>query len=180
MRIGMTIFVGGCISAAASPGEARSLHHWDQASTVTAGAIGALALGIPLVKSDEAGMAQAGFSMVAGTGTAFALKSLVHERRPDGSDRHSFPSGHASFSFAAAASLENRYGWQVGLPAFALASFVGVARVEAKRHHWYDVAVGAAVGSASGFLLTHSADRPIDISAWGGGSGGGLALTARF
>ncbi|KQX25147.1 phosphatase PAP2 family protein [Sphingomonas sp. Root1294] len=118
--------------------------------------------------------------MAAATGTAFALKSMISERRPDGSDRHSFPSGHASFSYAAAASLENRYGWQVGLPAFALASFVGVARVEAKRHHWYDVAAGAAIGSASGFLLTHRADRPIDVSAWGGATGGGLALSARF
>lgn len=180
MRIGVTVFMCGCVMAAVSPGEARSLHHWDQASSVTAGAIAALAFGVPLIRSDEAGMAQAGLSMVAGTGTAFALKSLVHERRPDGSDRHSFPSGHASFSFAAAASLENRYGWQVGLPAFALASFVGAARVEAKRHHWYDVAAGAAIGSASGFLLTHCGDHPLDVSAWGGGSGGGLALSARF
>ena len=109
MRIGVTVFMCGCVMAAASPGEARSLHHWDQASSVTAGAIAALAFGVPLIRSDEAGMAQAGLSMVAGTGTAFALKSLVHERRPDGSDRHSFPSGHASFSFAAAASLENRF-----------------------------------------------------------------------
>lgn len=178
VRSTMLVAIGALVVGA--PGEAKSLHHWDQASTVTAGAIAVFALGIPLAKSDEAGMAQAGLSMAAGTGTAFTLKSLVRERRPDGTDHRSFPSGHASFSFAAAASLENRYGWQVGLPAFALASFVGVARVEAKRHHWYDVAAGAAIGSASGFLLTHSGDHPIDVSAWGGGSGGGLALTARF
>jgi membrane-associated phospholipid phosphatase len=168
------------VLVASSPGEAKSLHHWDQASTVTAGAIAALALGIPLLQSDEAGLAQAGLSMAAGTGTAFALKSLVDERRPDGSDYHSFPSGHASFSFAAAAFLENRYGWQVGLPAFALATFVGTARVEAKRHHWYDVAAGAAIGSASGFLLTHRDNQPVDISAWGGHGGGGLKLSTRF
>jgi len=180
MRIKVRVAIAATGLAFAASGHAKSLHHWDQASTITAGAVAALALGVPLIKSDEAGLAQAGLSIAGGTGTAFALKALVHERRPDGTDRHSFPSCHASFSFAAAASLENRYGWEVGLPAFALASFVGVARVEAKRHHWYDVAAGAAIGSASGFLLTHRADQPIDISAWGGAGGGGLALNARF
>jgi len=43
MRSEMTVFLCGCAIAAASPGEARSLHHWDQASSVTAGAIAALA-----------------------------------------------------------------------------------------------------------------------------------------
>lgn len=180
MRIGLHILVFTSAIALCSPGEAKPHRGWDQASTVTAGALATFALGIPLIRSDEAGMAQAGLSIAAGTGTAFALKSLVHERRPDGSDRRSFPSGHTSFAFAAAASLENRYGWQLGIPALALASFVGVARVEAKRHHWYDAAAGAAIGSASGFLLTHRADQPIDIAAWGGASGGGVSLTARF
>lgn len=177
-RLCVTALAGAMIVA--SPGEAKSLHDWDQASTAAAGAVAALAFGVPLARSDGAGMAQAGLSMAAGTGGAFALKSLAHERRPDGSDRHSFPSGHTSFSFAAAASLENRYGWKVGVPAFALASFVGVARVEAKRHHWYDVVAGAAIGSASGFLLTSHAHRAIDLSAWGGVGGGGLALRANF
>lgn len=177
------VIAGAALAGAlimASPCEARSLHRWDQASTVAAGAVAALALGVPLTKSDVAGIEQAGLSMAVGTGSAFALKSLVDECRPDGTDHHSFPSGHTSFSFAAAASLENRYGWKVGLPAFALASFVGVARVEAKRHHWYDVAAGAAIGSASGFLLTHRAGRTVDLSAWGGAGGGGLALRAIF
>jgi len=84
MRFGITVFVCGCAMVATSPGEARSLHRWDQASSVAAGTIAALALGVHLIKSDDAGLAQAGLSMVAGTGTAFALKSLVHERRPDG------------------------------------------------------------------------------------------------
>jgi membrane-associated phospholipid phosphatase len=166
----------------ASPGETKSLHHWDQASTAAVGAVAALAFGVPLAKADGAGMEQAGLSMALGTGSAFALKALVDERRPNRSDRHSFPSGHTSFAFAAAAAaaLENGYGWEVGLPAFALASFVGVARVEAKRHHWYDVAAGAAIGSASGLLLTRRAGRAIDLSAWGGVGGGGLALRANF
>lgn len=177
-RLCATALAGAMIVA--SPAQAKSPHGWDQASTAAAGVVAALAIGVPLARSDDAGIEQAGLSMAAGAGSAFALKALVDEQRPDGSDRHSFPSGHTSLSFAAAASLENRYGWQVGAPAFALASFVGMARVEAKRHHWYDVVAGAAIGSASGFLLTHSATRKIDVSAWGDVSGGGLALRAKF
>ena len=35
-----------------------------------------------------------------------ALKFLTHERRPNGADNQSFPSGHASLSFAAATLLD--------------------------------------------------------------------------
>ena len=84
----------------------------------------------------------------------FVLKELVHERRPDGSDNKSFPSGHTSVSSAAAATLEKRYGWKAGLPALAVASFVGLARVETDKHYVHDVLAGAAIGSISGFLLT--------------------------
>lgn len=109
------------------------------------------------MREDWRGDLQAG----GGVGAAFlvteALKRTFRETRPDRSDRRSFPSGHASASFAAAASLQNRYGWQVGVPTQLLAGFVGVSRMEARKHHWYDVVVGAGIGEASGFLLTYPA-----------------------
>src|SRR3546814_3471276 len=48
------------------------------------------------------------------------LKEVFPSRRPDGSDDKSFPSGHTSTSFAAAATLHNRYGWEAGLPAYEI------------------------------------------------------------
>ena len=42
------------------------------------------------------------------------------------------------------------YGWEYGLPAYAAASFVGYSRIDAKKHHWYDVAASA------GFAFTFS------------------------
>src|SRR5439155_24240523 len=103
----------------------------------------------------------------ASMGSAFlltaGLKEAFPEWRPDHSDRKSFPSGHTSISFAAAASLQNRYGWKVGLPAQLVATFVGVSRIEARKHHWYDVAVGAGVGDASGFLLISRHDSKVRV-----------------
>ncbi|MCP1471499.1 hypothetical protein J3E64_003206 [Sphingobium sp. OAS761] len=76
-RLWVAALAGAMIVA--SPGEAKSLHHWDQASTAAAGAVAALVFGVPLAKSDGAGMEQAGLSMALGTGSAFALKALIDE-----------------------------------------------------------------------------------------------------
>lgn len=76
-----------------------------------------------------------------------ALKYAVRRERPDGSNRLSFPSGHTSNAFAQATVLQHHYGWRGGVPAFALASFIGVAgRLEENDHHVTDVLAGATLG----------------------------------
>jgi len=52
-------------------------------------------------------------------GTAYALKNIVRERRPDGSDFQSFPSDTTALAASSSSYLWGRYGWQYGLPAFA-------------------------------------------------------------
>ena len=117
-------------------------------------------------------------------GAAFAftegLKYAIPEERPDGSDNKSFPSGHASASFAAAATIEKRYGWHVGLPAHIVAAFVGVSRVEARKHFVGDVLIGAAIGEASGWLLTSKRDGGVHWLPWGDAHGGGVTIAAPF
>ncbi|TVV74460.1 phosphatase PAP2 family protein [Sphingomonas solaris] len=157
-----------------------SPHGWGKASGIVRDVLVGAALGVPAVQGDWQGDLQAAGSLVATGGTTYALKELIHERRPDGSDRKSFPSGHASIAFAAAGTLENRYGWQAGLPAFVLASFVGVARVEARRHHWYDAVAGAALGTGTAFAITRQRDSDVRLVPWADGGGGGLSLAARF
>ena len=117
--------------------------------------------------------------LVAG-GVTYGLKETFPERRPDGNDNKSFPSGHTSVSFAAAASLEKRYGWQVGLPALAVASFVGIARVKAHKHYWYDAVVGATLGTASGLLITSRRSDRVQIVPWADSKGGGVEVALRF
>jgi hypothetical protein len=89
----------------------------------------------------------------------YALKYSVREERPNGEDTHSFPSGHASVTFAAAEFIRKEYGWGWGVPAYLAAGFVGYSRVTSKEHHSWDVATGAAIGILSnhdvGKYLTH-------------------------
>ena len=153
---------------------------WDVASDVARNALVAAALGVPLVKGDGEGALQAAGSIAATSVLTYGLKEAFPERRPDGSDRKSFPSGHTSVSFAGAATLHNRYGWEVGIPAQIVAAFVGFARVKADKHHWYDVAVGAAIGEAAGFLITSRRDARVQVVPWGDSKGGGLTMAARF
>ena len=132
-RFRTAVLIGGLALAVPSTAVAGG-HDWSKASSVGRDLLVGAALGVPVGQGDWRGELQTGASLLAAGGTTFVLKELVHERRPDGSDDKSFPSGHTSVSFAAAASLEKRYGWKAGLPALALASFVGRARVKADKH----------------------------------------------
>jgi membrane-associated phospholipid phosphatase len=153
---------------------------WDRASGIARDALVAAALGVPVIQGDWRGDLMAAGSMVAAGGTTFVLKELVHERRPDRSDDRSFPSGHTSISFAAATTLEKRYGWHAGLPAFAVATFVGAARVAASKHYVHDVAAGAGIGVLSGLLLTTPRDGRVQLAPWSAHGGGGVNLAVRF
>jgi hypothetical protein len=90
---------------------------------------------------------------IASVGVAYigktALKTIVKEERPDHSDNKSFPSGHASMVFAAARSIDKEFRkdniW-IPIAGYAAATAVGIERVASDRHHWYDVAAGAALG----------------------------------
>ncbi|HET7619915.1 MAG TPA: phosphatase PAP2 family protein [Vicinamibacterales bacterium] len=81
------------------------------------------------------------------------LKFAVGRTRPDGT-QFSFPSGHSSASFATADILQQHFGWKVGLPAYALAGYVGTSRMSENRHFLSDVIFGAAIGIASARSLS--------------------------
>jgi membrane-associated phospholipid phosphatase len=126
---------------------------WDRASSVVRTGIVAFSIGLPAKKNDWSGLRQNALALGATGAITGGLKRVSHEQRPDVSDDRSFPSGHTSISFAAAAGLEQRYGWKLGLPAHMAAAFVGIARVKAKKHYLHDVLIGAAIGEAAGLLL---------------------------
>jgi membrane-associated phospholipid phosphatase len=176
-----TILLAGAAAIALSSSPAlASDQSWDDASRIGEVALVGTALALPSIRGDWDGTLQAGGSVGAAWLVTEGLKETFPERRPDGSDRRSFPSGHASLSFAAAATMQNRYGWRVGLPATLVAAFVGYARVRAERHHWYDVVAGAAIGEASGFLITSRHDANVRVLPWGDTHGGGVAMALRF
>lgn len=107
-----------------------------------------------LLQKDWQGLKQGVFSGVTTLGVTYALKYIVKKERPDHSDNHSFPSMHTSTSFAAAAFIQRRYGWQWGLPSYILSTYVGWTRVYGKKHDWWDVAAGAVIGAGSSYIFT--------------------------
>ena len=107
-----------------------------------------------LYKGDRRGFLQVGASVVSAYGVSLLLKEVVREQRPDLSGWDSFPSDSAAVAFAAASSIQVRYGWDYGLPSYAIAGYVGYSRVHADRHDWGDVAAGALIGAVAGWLLT--------------------------
>jgi hypothetical protein len=126
----------------------------DNAGTVVAIALPVAAAGISGWKEDWVGLGDVTFETGAAVGTALLLKQFVREKRPDGSDFHSFPSDQAALAFTPAFYLWDRYGWEYGAPALAAATFVGFARVDSKEHHWWDVATSAVIGLGYDKLVT--------------------------
>jgi len=113
-----------------------------------------IAGGITLAKDDWKGTAQLGVDTIATVGIAYGLKHVIHEERPDKSDNKSMPSDTSALGFAPAQFLWDRYGWRYGLPAYAAATFVAWSRVDADKHHWYDVTASAALAFGVSQIFT--------------------------
>lgn len=116
-------------------------------------ALPTLALGMIDVNRDGEGLLQFGEAGLLALALTQGLKYSIDERRPNGGS-YSFPSGHASCAFWASEFIRKRYGWEVGVPAYVAAVFVGYSRVEEKAHYTHDVLAGAAIGIGSSYLFT--------------------------
>ena len=81
--------------------------------------------------------------------TTRGLKPIVKERRPDGSNNESFPSGHTATAFMAATMLHKEYGhispW-ISFGGYTVATATGVMRMMNNRHWMSDVIAGAGFG----------------------------------
>jgi membrane-associated phospholipid phosphatase len=178
MRLRAVLFASSLL-AVASPARADEAA-WGKASDIGRDGLVIAALAVPAVQGDWEGAGQSAVAIAITRGTTDILKESISEERPDHSNDRSFPSGHTSMSFAAAASLEKRYGWQVGIPAHAVAAFVGVARVKADKHFWHDVIAGAAIGEAAGWLVVSKRNDRVRWLPWGDAHGAGAMVQLNF
>src|SRR5437016_2629934 len=85
------------------------------------------------------------------------IRSDLYLRGFKGTDFTSFPSGHTTAAFAAAAAVSSetsewwpRSRWIIGPIVYAGATLVGVSRMYDDKHWASDVAMGAAIGTFAG------------------------------
>jgi membrane-associated phospholipid phosphatase len=166
----ITLAIGGALALAAHPAD-RTLTHraagsvpldevFDPGDTAGSGWVqGGAALATWLIGRESgnarvqavgADLVQA--QLVAGVMTQ-GLKLTVGRSRPN-NGRFSFPSGHASATFANAAVLQRHFGWKAGLPAYGVATYVAASRLQDNRHYASDVIFGAALGIVAGRTMT--------------------------
>ena len=114
-----------------------------------------------------------------------AIKRVVKRPRPDGSNNHSFPSGHTSNVFAWATVMDRHYGPAVGVPMYTFATLVALSRQERGSHYTSDIVAGAIVGIIVGRTVTRQnsltmEDGPqlnvIPVFSPDGGSGIGVHI----
>jgi len=163
-----------------TPANAWSDKTWEDISDVGAYGLIGTALIVPTTREDWEGLRQATYSIGASLGVVLVGKALIDEERPDDSDNDSFPSGHTASAFSSATTLHRRYGWEVGFPAYAVATLTGVARERARKHYWWDVLAGAAIGSASGWYFTDALDGNVQLVPWVDSKAAGLSASMRW
>jgi membrane-associated phospholipid phosphatase len=117
-----------------------------------------------------------------------SLKRIVGRERPNGTNAHSFPSGHSYSWFVMATVVERHYGMRVAGPVFALWALTGTSRLANDTHYVSDVVAGAALGLLVGRPTGGRHDEPLSsrraawhvVPAWGGRGQAALAVNVVF
>lgn len=93
-----------------------------------------------------------GFTVALMVASVNSIKRVAKVMRPDGSNNHSFPSGHTATAFMCATMLHKEYGcvspWY-SIGGYTVATLTGVSRILNNKHWISDVVTGAGIGILS-------------------------------
>lgn len=114
---------------------------------------GGIGIGISILQlfvDQENGLKHAR-ALILTSATHVTVAFIASRKRPNGGEDYlpfdsAWPSGHSSSIFASATALAYAYGWIAGVPSFALATAISVARVSENKHWLSDVVAGAGLG----------------------------------
>jgi membrane-associated phospholipid phosphatase len=106
---------------------------------------------MPLVKAVAVDVLRA---QALSLGVTYGLKYIVGRERPDQSSEDSFPSGHTAQTFASAAVLARYFDLPNAIPAFGVATYIALSRLNQNRHFLSDVTFGAGIGIAVGWSVS--------------------------
>jgi membrane-associated phospholipid phosphatase len=99
-------------------------------------------------------------SSILAEGLTQGMKLIARRDRPiqinggTQSKTYSFPSGHATITFAAATVLQQHLGYKAAIPTYLVAAYVAMSRLHDNRHYASDVIFGAATGIVVGRSVT--------------------------
>lgn len=113
-----------------------------------------VSLGAAVVQEDWQGAREFGVGLASTVATTYVLKQSINKTRPDGRDRHSFPSSHTAVAMHASTFIHERYGWRWAVPMYVATAFVGHSRIHDERHDEQDVLAGAVIGYVAGRYFT--------------------------
>ena len=110
-----------------------------------------------------------------------ALKVAINRPRPSGAN-YSYPSGHTSSAFTTAGVVYSNFGPAAGIPAFALAGYVGLSRLQEGKHYTSDVIAGAILGSYISLKLAHKekSQSHLSVSPYDANIGPGISIRYQF
>ena len=96
--------------------------------------------------------------------TTMGFKAIRDNETPNGKD-WAWPSGHTSSSFTVAAVLDEFYGHEVGIPAYAVASLVAYRMMDTADHWGSDIVFGATLGWVVGHTVA-GRDKELEIAGF--------------
>ena len=119
---------------------------------------------LAMANDDKKGAAELGLGTLTALAANYALEIAIKKDRPDGSGRHAFPSTHTVLAFSGSTFLTKRYGWEWGVPAYAVSAYVAWGRTYADKHDWWDILGGAAIGVGAALIYTHKFSKNTDVT----------------